>query len=114
MTFRPGQGWGWRAGRLIWVIACRRAVLLNGIALPGCAATVPTACYGWDLTCWAMPAGWRRLGLAQWEKVRPGYPRSGPAGFGRGRARQAPRLSTLTGAANGRLRPASWPPVDVC
>jgi hypothetical protein len=43
----------------------------------------------------------------------PWYPRSGPAGFGRGRARQAPPLCTLTGAANGRLRPASWPPVDM-
>ena len=72
MTLRPGQGWGWRAGRLIWVIAFRRAVLLNGIALPDCAATVPTPCCGWwNLTCWAMPTGWRRRGLAQWEKVRP-------------------------------------------
>jgi hypothetical protein len=43
----------------------------------------------------------------------PWYPRSGPAGFGRGRARQAPPLSTVTGAENGRLRPASWPPVDM-
>ena len=51
----------------------RRAVLLNGIALPDCAATVPTPCCGWwNLTCWAMPTGWRRRGLAQWEKVCPG------------------------------------------
>jgi hypothetical protein len=72
VTFRPGQGWDWRAGRLIWVIAFRQVVLLNNIALPDCAATVPTACCGWNLTCWAMPTGWRRRGLAQWEKVRPG------------------------------------------
>lgn len=89
--FRPGQGWAWWAGRLIWVIAFRRAVLLNGIALPGCAATVPTACCGWDLTCWAMPTGWRRRGLAQWDKGPPWYPRSGPAGFGVAALAKLPR-----------------------
>jgi hypothetical protein len=56
----------------ISVIAFRRAVLLNVIALPGCAATLPTACYGWNLTCWTTPADWKRRDLARWEKVHPG------------------------------------------
>ena len=71
-------------------------MLLNGIALPDCAAPVPTACCGWNLTCWAMPTGWRRRGLAQWEKVCPGI-----------RARGLPDLA-VTALANDFWDEVKW------
>ena len=113
MRSRPGQGWGWRA----------RAPHLGHRVPPGGAAQrhrpagLRGACADRLLRVELdvlgdadrlAEAGPRAVGEGP-----PWYPRSGPAGFGRGRARQAPPLSTLTGAANGRLRPASWPPVDM-
>lgn len=113
VTSRPGQGWGWRA----------RAPHL-GHRVPPCGAAQRHRPAGLRGACAdrllrveldvlgdadrLAEAGPRAVG-----EGLPWYPRSGPAGFGRGRARQAPPLSTLTGAANGRLRPASWPPVDM-
>jgi hypothetical protein len=60
-----------------------------------------------------MPTGWRRRGLAQWEKVRPDIRARGLPDLAVAALAKLPPLSTLTGAANGRLRPASWPPVDM-
>ncbi len=53
-----------------------------------------------------------RLAEAQWEKVRPGIRARGLPDLAVAALAKLPPLSTLAGAANGRLRPASWPPVD--